>query len=141
MADLVERVEAEFDNIAQVLSELPPAVEPDKLSVLEKAGLGALLHSFYNGIENVLKQIVQSLRGRLPEGPTWHRDLVTEARAGGVISEVTAKDLQRYLAFRHFFSHGYAVELDLDRFEPLVVDAPDVFSRVRQEVRKHLRGR
>jgi len=138
MADTRERVEAEFENIARVVSELPSGLSCDALSPLERAGIGSLLHSFYNGIENVLKQTLSSRDIELPAGPSWHRDLLSAANTAGIISETLAKDLRRYLAFRHFFSHGYAVDLMADRVEPLVRDAAEAFARFQNEIKKSL---
>ncbi len=139
MADVAERVEAEFENIVRVLSELPSEMSCDSLSPLERAGLGALLHSFYNGIENVLKQVLVSRGAKLPDGPSWHRDLINVAGDSGVLSKNLAEDLRRYLAFRHFFGHGYAVGLLIDRMEPLARDANRVFSRFQSEIRNCLK--
>lgn len=57
MTDMNERIEAEFENIEQVLGRLPASDSCGVLSSLELAGVGALLQSFYNGIENILKQL------------------------------------------------------------------------------------
>ena len=43
-------------------------------------------------------------------------------------------DLKRYLAFRHFFGHGYALNLSPEPMEPLVRDAESVFRRFKDEI-------
>ncbi len=43
-------------------------------------------------------------------------------------------DLKRYLAFRHFFNHGYALDLFPERMEPLVRDGESVFSKFKGEI-------
>jgi len=138
MADLRERVEAEFENIAKVTAELAAVSSCHALSTLERAGVGALLQSFYNGIENVLKQLLLSRRAQLPDGPSWHRDLVNAATELHLISGGLARKLGRYLAFRHFLSHGYSVELEAGRLEPLVRDAGEVFGQFQSETSRGL---
>jgi len=139
MADVRERIEAEFENVTRVLGELPANVSQRELSVLELAGTAALLHSFYNGVENVLKHLVRARGLHVSSGASWHRDLVNVAVAAGIISESTASDLKRYMAFRHFFSHGYAFDLNQERILPLTNDAGDVFRRFRSEVEDSLK--
>jgi len=60
MAELRERIQAEMENVEEALAKLPEATQLPSLSLLELAGAGALLHSFYNGIENILKQMVRA---------------------------------------------------------------------------------
>lgn len=58
MADLKERLQAEFENIEQALVALTDIRSLESLSQLELAGVAALLHNFYNGTENLLKQVL-----------------------------------------------------------------------------------
>jgi hypothetical protein len=41
-------------------------------------------------------------------------------------------------AFRHFFSHAYALDLDPERIEPLVADIRDVVSVLQAEIDRFL---
>jgi uncharacterized protein YutE (UPF0331/DUF86 family) len=116
MAKVRERVEAELENIERVVAELPADDALPNLSSLELAGVAALVQNLYNGIENILKQLVIARGEKLPDGSSWHRDLLNIATSKDIISESTAKELIRYLAFRHFFSHGYTFDLDKTHF-------------------------
>lgn len=42
--------------------------------------------------------------------------------------------MPRYLAFRHFFSHAYALDLHPERMEPLVKGAGLVFNAFKSEI-------
>jgi len=133
MPDYRLRVEAEYEAIEDALSALPDCPLPT-LSRLELAGVAALLHNFYNGIENVLKQVFQSKALLVPQGEAWHRDLLIAAVEKGILSTQLLDDLKRYLAFRHFFSHGYALNLFPARMEPLVRNADSVFTKFKSEI-------
>jgi uncharacterized protein YutE (UPF0331/DUF86 family) len=133
MPDYRLRIEAEYEAIETSVSVLPSQPLPS-LSILELAGVGALLHNFYNGIENILKQIFQTKALPIPQGESWHRDLLLSAAEEGILSIGLVDDLKRYLAFRHFFSHGYALNLSPEPMEPLVRDAKSVFKRFVDEV-------
>lgn len=136
MADFRHRVEAEFENIQKALSRLPQSKNLPNLSILELAGVAALIHSFYNGVENILKQAVLETGKVLPRGETWHRDLVELAASEGIIATKVHKELKQYLAFRHFFSHTYAFELDPERLVPLVEAAPLLFKSLQEDIEK-----
>jgi hypothetical protein len=134
MADLRERIEAEFENIEKVLSELPASKDLPFLSVLELAGTAALLHSFYNGLENILKQILRERGPNLPQGASWHKELIEKALKMGVLPADLKENLGLYLAFRHYFTHAYAMDLYADRMQPLVDAAHTVYKNFRKAV-------
>lgn len=113
---------------------MPPASAFSMLSTLELAGVAALLHSFYNGVENILKQVVLHRGLALPRGDSWHRDLLALAHARNVITSGTRESLKPFLAFRHFFSHAYALDLVPARLEPLMAAANRVFLDLRQDI-------
>jgi len=133
MPDYRLRIEAEYEAIDSTLSALPeqPLSTPSRLEI---AGVAALLHNLYNGIENVLKQVFQSKSFPIPQGDSWHRDLLIAAGEKKILSDRLLDDLRRYLAFRHFFSHAYALVLFPEPMEPLVRDAESVFSRFKSEI-------
>jgi len=139
MAEVNERIEAEFENIERAVAELPGSDSLPNLSSLELAGVAALIHNFYNGIENILKHLVVSCGKEIPNNSSWHRDLVNIAISNGIISESTAKELRRYLAFRHFFSHGYSFDLDKERIIPLVKGIQGTLSCFREDIGKTLK--
>lgn len=134
MADLKDYIEAEEENIRHELGHLPSSDRLSKLSELELAGTAALLHSVYNGIENVLKQALQGGGGDIPAGATWHRDLLLQVESRGILKPQTAESLRPYMAFRHFFSHAYALDLDPARMELLVDEVAHVVDEVLGEV-------
>ncbi len=128
MAELKEKIEAEFENIDLILKEMPKYNLLPDLSVLELAGVATLLHNFYNGIENILKQILIAKNIALPYSNSWHKDLLNLAVKNKVISGKIKELLGEFLAFRHFFSHAYALDLYPDRMEPLVKKCENVYS-------------
>jgi hypothetical protein len=135
MPDYRLRIEAEYEAIRNLLSALPNC-PLSALSTLELAGAGALLYNFYNGIENVLKQVFQMKVLVVPQGESWHRDLLVTAGEKGILSAQLLNSLKRYLAFRHFFGHGYALNLFPERMQPLLDDAQSVFDQFKADIEK-----
>lgn len=135
MPDYILRIEAEYEAIEHTLSAMPQR-NLSELSELELAGVAALLHNFYNGIENVLKQAFKAKGITIPSGSSWHRDLLLTAGQTNILSGELIVGLSRFLAFRHFFSHAYALDLSPERMAPLALDAADVFQQFRLEMNK-----
>ena len=133
MVDYKVRIEAEFESIQKTLESLP-LNDLSSLSPLEIAGTAALLHNFYNGIENVIKQLICSEKHELPVGSSWHKELIELAENRGLISRELCKSLRRYLAFRHFFSHAYALDLETEKIKPLLDSCSEVYSKFKSEV-------
>ena len=56
------------------------------------------------------------------------------AVSNGLISGQLADRLKPYLAFRHYFSHGYSLDLVAGRLVPLVTEARSLFAEMEREV-------
>ena len=137
MVDYPARIQAEFEAIEQTLAFLPN--HPlHTLSSLELAGVAALLHNFYNGVENILKQLFYAGSIPVPQGAAWHKELLQAAVEKQLLSEKTGRDLQPYLAFRHFFAHAYALDLYPQRLEPLIDHIAAVYQQFKNEAESHL---
>jgi uncharacterized protein YutE (UPF0331/DUF86 family) len=138
MANTREKIEAEFENIERVLADLPSSDSLKQLSSLELAGVAALIHNFYNGVENVFKQLVISRGLGIPQGPSWHIELIEICVTNQIISQKTSDMLKEYLSFRHFFSHAYSFDVDEERIAPLLERIKDVHKALIKDISKAL---
>jgi len=138
MASLSQKIQVELENIDAIFVQMPPYLNLPQLSPLELAGVAALLHNFYNGIENILKQILLFKKIILVESQSWHKDLLERATTERIISEDCKSQMGQYLAFRHFFSHAYALDLYPEKMEPLVENSQKIFSIFKNEIKKFI---
>ncbi len=134
MAKLSEKVHVEYEQIENLLNEMPAPEKLPYLSFLELAGVATLLHNFYNGVENILKQCLYAENIPVPSGSSSHKDLLVTSVENQILSQETILRLGEYLAFRHFFVHAYALDLYADKMESLVENIKPVFRVFQQEI-------
>ena len=70
-------------------------------------------------LENLIKRIIKHLNCPIPSSESWHKDLLELAVLKKIISFELSQRLNEYLAFRHFFRHGYGIDLDKRKLLPL----------------------
>lgn len=130
-------IEAEYEAIEKTISMLPkkPLAQ---LSELELAGVSTLLSNFYNGTENILKQLFKKLSLEVPTGPAWHQSLVIGAVQEKILSKELADRIKEYLTFRHVVAHGYAFNLKPERLQELINNVSEIFKDFKKEINKSI---
>lgn len=126
-----------FSSYADLL-ELSQTREPN---LVELTALGGVIHSFYNGVENIFLCIAKEFLEEDQDltGADWHRrllDIMTRQTRDreSVITVEIAGQLDDYLGFRHFFRHSYCDRLEWNKLEGLVIHIVDVWSQLKSEL-------
>jgi len=127
--DLIRKIAAERQNVEQALRYLGEARARELRSPVELAAMATFLHNIYNGIENILNQILKAKGVRVARSEIWHKDVLEAAVHHGLISETLADRLYEYLTFRHFFIHGYGFMLDDAQLRPLADDIGGIWEQ------------
>jgi prefoldin subunit 5 len=60
MVSVIDKIAAEHENIIKVLDEIRKASKREEMEMVVLVGIGAYINNVYNGIENILKQILLS---------------------------------------------------------------------------------
>jgi len=121
MDKLSERkIQAEIENVEKVISVIEKYSSTKKLTEIELAGIATYIHNFYNGIENILKQLLKNRNIKFDDSPTWHRNLLLSALQNKLFNEQLYDNLLKFLSFRHFFIHSYSFILDTKELKSLI---------------------
>ena len=136
MDSLSRQILAEKENVGIALNNLKKAMARKEKTVIELAAIGTFLHNIYNGIENILKQILKAKNTEIPKSDTWHKDILNLSATQKIISEKLIDELFEYLTFRHFFVHAYGFMLDEAHLEVLENNIPEIWLRFTKEIEK-----
>ena len=120
---------------SEVLISLCKNKEPD---FIEITAIGGILHSFYNGIENIFVLIGKSLDFDFKSSPQWHRNLVDFMF---LQPDFLPQDLRllltEYMGFRHFFRHTYGYTIKWEKCSHLFMGIADFWHTVRASINKY----
>lgn len=140
---LIKEIEfelAELEKIVLESAKLSLRFNNSPPDALETRGLGAILHDFYNGIENICKRIANEIDGGLPKGDDWHWRVLESMTLDlpqvrpALFSARTLQNLDEYRRFRHIFRHMYGSHLDWERIKPLFDKLGSVFEEESKEI-------
>lgn len=121
---------------SQILLALVKNKEPD---FIEITAIGGILHSFYNGIENIFVLIGKNLNFNFNSSPQWHRNLVDFMFSQ---NDFLPADLRllltEYMGFRHFYRHTYGYTIKWEKCSHLFLGLPDFWKLVSEAIKKYI---
>jgi hypothetical protein len=143
---IVSQIKFEIEQIDHLLAsyaDLLERTQEQKPDLIQVTAVASVLHSFYNGLENIFLVIAKGIDADVPTGAQWHRDLLTRmteptSSRKPVLMAETAHRLASYLGFRHFYRHSYSFFLEWDELKGLVLTLAEVWNRAKTELRVFL---
>ncbi|MDR2716662.1 MAG: hypothetical protein LBB89_01155 [Treponema sp.] len=146
--ETILKVEFEIAQVDKLLNETMPLLKlahiktPDMM--VETAALGLFLHSFYNGIENIIKFIIKEEYGKLPSGNKWHKELLDLCFMKTndhkeLFSEELKIVLDDYLSFRHFIRNTYSFKIKWERMEYLILNIEKNWNDIKTEIINYIK--
>ena len=110
--------------------------EPD---FIELNAAGAILHSYYNGLESIFLLIRKNIDKTVLSSERWHSELLksmfaaTETRRP-IFEKKLYDQLVDYMGFRYFFRHTYGYRLRWDLIKPLLMNIKENWNTVKSSV-------
>ena len=135
----------QIDKLLSVYSDLLDRADKDAPGLVECTAIASVLHSFYNGVENICLVIAKKFDKNVPNGAHWHAELLHKMRATTlkrppVLTEQSYDRLTEYLGFRHLFRHVYPFHMEWERLEEPVQSLVSVWRQLKTEIEAFLSG-
>jgi len=129
----------QIDQLFTSYSELLEKSKTEEPTLIELTAIGSILHSFYNGIENIFKTIGKNIDGKIPSGNHWHSQLIKQMsestyKRDPIISGALKERLVDYLAFRYFFRNSYSFFLKWNELKKLTDPVMTVWLEFKIEI-------
>jgi hypothetical protein len=130
---------SQIDELLKSYSDILHKIGKDAPNLIELTAFASILHSFYNGLENIFLCIVKRIDINVPIGDRWHRDLLNQMgkatlERNQVLSNKTIDKLVDYMGFRHFYRHSYSFSLEWEELERLIVPIENIWQQVKNEL-------
>lgn len=112
----LNQLKIEFDNKIEGLLKLEAEAVPN----YDRGAVGYVLHTFYNGCENIFRLIAKFFENNI-DTDRWHSNLLMRMKLAvpgfrpKVIDEELFRLLDDFRSFRHKFRHSYSFELDWEK--------------------------
>lgn len=134
-----EQIKFKINDIDKLFSEYDlifKKIETQAPDLFDMTILGSVLHSFYNGLENIFEIIAKNIDGNVPNGNKSHQELLHQmasenSKRNEVLNEDLYLKLREYATFRHFYRHAYSFQLNWEKMNPLIDNLHMVWNEVR----------
>lgn len=140
------RIQADASHIdvlvhshTQSIRDLEQHLEHDLAEQVINKSIAAILQSLYTGIEVILSDILTTMDGSIPQGDSWHRRLLEQARNSdamrpALISDATYTLLDDMMRFRHFVRNSYGIPIQTNRLLPVAASAHAINEKIQQDL-------
>lgn len=139
---LLSRIEKEIKDLEVLIDKISSAWERFQEThdpfFIDSVALN--LYGFYSALERIFLTIAKEIDGYVPKGHSWHYELLLQMNTPisklrpAILSADTCKYLDEYRGFRHIVRNVYSSNLSSSRIEPLVIDLPSLFEKIKGEI-------
>jgi len=140
-SQLIKEIGIEKKFIRKTLKLLCTAMDRKRKTEIELTAIGAFLHDVYNGMENIIKRVLKNNRVVIRNTGSFHKDLLDKAVEEKIVNQNLSERLDEYRGFRHFFVHGYGMNLREKELLPLAKGVLTVWTDFEKEIEKYLNSK
>lgn len=145
---MIRKIDFEIDQIEELLLSYNDLIQNSLTqppSLVEITALASVLHSFYNGVENIFCTIAKGIDQKIPDGDHWHTELLNNLGRPSphrdmCLSSFSADKLKQYLAFRHYYRHSYSFHLDWAEMKSLVEHLQETWTKLKIDIQELISG-
>ena len=139
--NLAKRIRGEVIDLEEVIDRAEQAWQlvqkepPEQYAYVDSVALN--LHGFYSGLEKLFELIARYVDRKLPDGETWHRDLLQQMSQDfpdirpAVISQNSVAIVDEFRRFRHLVRNVYTINLVPEKMEGLMDTLPEFWPTLR----------
>jgi len=142
------RAKKELENTGQLKSALAgrglyPLTRKGRQNLNDEFMLRAVVSvvlDYYTALENIFKEVAKNIDGRLPAGPDWHKDLLTQVGLNlpglrpPLLSGETFAEVDELRRFRHLARNIYGFNLKPERVISLLEKLPELDKKIESEL-------
>lgn len=134
--DILDEEKA-IEETLERLYEVRNKFDLQKEDLLTEPAMGTYLMNFYNGIENILKRVCKEYYLTMPEGGSWHKEILilTYNPPEGkipIFTQEIAERLLSYRNFRHRFISGYGFQLKGEKMLELIDNIKSLWADIKK---------
>jgi predicted RNA methylase len=139
---ITQKILFEIEQIDELIHESSPLFDLCKIrepDFVERCGIAMILHSFYNGIENILLLIIKNKDTVLPNEVKWHKELFAKAfettkNRSQIFRKELRESLNDYLQFRHFVRHSYGFQLKWEKMKNMLFSMNITWENIKEDI-------
>lgn len=139
---LKSTVNAQQQEIEKIFARIEERKERQEPVYIES--LAYQLHNLYCAFKDLFKIVADFFENRIEDTSRFHQELLwrmklhIEGIRPALFSEESYRRLNSLRAFRHFFRHAYAYELDPRKVTLVLEDALDLRELYREDIERFL---
>jgi len=138
------KIQHEISRIEKLISDAKPLFDLCKIKepdFIEITAAAQILHSFYNGVENIVILFFKSIGEKLPNDIKWHKtlfEMMFGQNIDGIklLRDEIKENLNEYLLYRHFIRHSYSSEFKWSEMKSSFLGIEEIWIKIKIDFEK-----